>query len=502
MKSMRLRICAILFVGLFVLYACEKQTSTSIRIGLASMPISLDPRYATDAASSHINRLLYQRLVEFDENSRPIPGIATWEMRSPTRYRFTLGDKGRIFHDQTLLTATDVKSTYDYILDSDNNSPHRLTLSMITDIVVIDDNRIDFVIRSPDPLFPGYLSFGITPARLNAIAKRLDRNPLGSGMFKLGQWQSGSKLVLERVHDQQIMEFVHVSDPTVRVLKLMKGEIDIIQNDIPKELVKYLEKQDQVQVSHRIGSNYSYLGFNFLDEQLKNIKVRTAIALSIDREKIVKYLFGGKTRVAHGIFPPEHWVGESVKRWNPKNVELAKQLLSELGYSESYPLKLTYKTSSDPFRIRIATILQYQLRLVGIEVRIQSYDWATFYQDIKDGDFQLYSLTWVGLKSPDVFRYIFHSESTPPMGANRGRFQDTVLDRYIERAEKEQNLQHRDQLYAMIQQYILKTLPYVPLWYEEHILVTRKNIDNYTLSSDGNYDGLIYAVSTKNQSLK
>ena len=150
-----------------------------------------------------------------------------------------------------------------------------------------------------------------------------------------------------------------------------------------------------------------------------------------------------------------------------------------------------YKTSSDPFRIRLATIIQSQLGEVGIEVDLRSYDWGTFYGDIKAGRFQMYSLAWVGIKSPDIFRHAFHSESFPPKGANRGRYRDPVADRLIERAAGLTPVRAQAPAYRELQVRLLEQLPYVPLWYEDHVLVSRSALQGYALAVDGNYDGLL-----------
>ena len=103
----------------------------------------------------------------------------------------------------------------------------------------------------------------------------------------------------------------------------------------------------------------------------------------------------------------------------------------------------------------------------------------------------MYSLSWVGLKIPDIFRYAFHSSSLPPNGANRGRFMDATADAMIEAAESKQDLGEKAMLYQDLQAYLQEQLPYIPLWYEDNILVTAKDISGYTLASDGNYDGLL-----------
>jgi peptide/nickel transport system substrate-binding protein len=127
-------------------------------------------------------------------------------------------------------------------------------------------------------------------------------------------------------------------------------------------------------------------------------------------------------------------------------------------------------------------------------MQVRTYDWGTFYGDIKAGNFQLYSLAWVGIKMPDIFRYVFHSESVPPTGANRGRWQDAQVDSYIERAENSDQLSEQASLYRAVQQRALEQLPYIPLWYEDQVYVAAGRLRGYSVSRDGNYDALTVAT--------
>lgn len=481
----------LLLILLVAIYACSTPDSEAVRFGLASAPISLDPRLATDAASSRINRLLYQRLVDFDEQFRAIPSMADWQILSPDLYRFRLRDSERqSFDNGKLISAADVKATYDFILDEKNGSPHRGSLLNIEYIQVVDETTIDFKLKKADPLFPGHLALGIVPAEAVEKSLRLDNRALGSGTFKWHAWPSSDHLIIERRRDQLRVEFIHVQDATVRVLKLLRGEIDILQNDLPRELVHYLQGQKAIHVNHREGNNFTYLGFNMQDPQLADLRIRKAIAHAIDRQSLIHYLLGGKTRIADALLSPEHWAGVKNSQSHAFDPALARRLLLAAGYSEQHPLMLEYKTSSDPFRIRIATIIQQQLAQVGIKVSLLSFDWATFYGDIKAGRFQLYSLSWVGIKSPDIFRFVYHSRSLPPQGANRGHYSNPEVDHLIDKAESSEDEQQAASLYHTIQERLLADLPYVPLWYEEHFMASSQAITGYQMAADGNFDGL------------
>lgn len=480
-----------------ILVACSGQPDPDIiRMGVAQAPTNLDPRFATDATSARINRLIYSRLVDFEHDATPIPSLATWVQRSPIRYDFTLKEPRPEFHHGYQLTSRDIKATYESILNLKNNSPHRGVLAIIDRMETPSDSEISFYIKRTDPFFPSYLVIGILPANLIANRHPFSDHPIGSGPFKFLERPNETQLRLVRRTDGQRVEFLRIPDPTVRALKLLAGEIQLLQNDLPPELVTYLAGQPGLNLQHHPGSNFAYLGFNHRDPLAGNVLVRKAIAYGIDREKIIRYVFRNRAREAQALFPPDHWAGPTQLTGYSYNPERARALLAEAGLENSDRLTLIYKTSTDPFRLRLATIIQDQLSRIGIDVVIQSHDWGTFYGDIKTGRFQMYSLAWVGVKTPDIFRYAFHSRSIPPTGANRGRFVSPVADHLIEQAEVSNNPREQRVLYHTLQTHFLETLPYIPLWFEDHICFSSEGITGYQLEPDGNFDGLLQVRRT------
>ena len=492
LRSVSLLLCLLGMLGTVSSCTDSPSSSSSLRFGLANFPANLDPRFATDAASARINRLIYARLVDFDEAGQPIPSLADWEQRSPTHYRFRLRESPRKFHDHSPLTAQDVKVTYDFILDPKHLSPHRTTLSLISRIETPTEGIVDFFLDRPDILFPSYLVIGILPAKLIEKKHQFNENPIGNGPFVFIERPDQTRLRLKREQDGQLFEFIRVPNPTVRTLKLLAGEIDMLQNDLPPELISHLAQDPNVRVQKRKGANFAYLGFNLDDSIVGQHDVRKAIAHAIDRESIIRYVMGGSATPASSLFPAEHWAGHPLLAKYEYNPQLARTLIRQAGFNKENPARIIYKTSSDPFRLRLATIIQDQLDHVGIQATIQSHDWGTFYGDIKSGRFQMYSLSWVGVKTPDIFHYIFHSHSIPPNGANRGRFVNPHADALIEQAEASQDLNEKRVIYRQLQALLNKTLPYVPLWYEDHVFIANKDIQGFRVASDGNYDGLLH----------
>jgi peptide/nickel transport system substrate-binding protein len=476
MVAMRLTSFFII-AGLSLIIGCSpspKQSSTPvIRMAIAQAPLNLDPRYATDAASERVNRLLYQRLVEFDARYQVVPSLADWHMVSPQHYQFTLKQKA-IFHDGQTLNAHDVKATYESLLAL-RDAPHRAEFAHIARIEVQDNQTVSFFLSKEDKHFVEKLIIGILPKSQLAQGHDFSRAPIGSGPVKFVRWPSA--LTLARVRDGQQITLTEVKDPTVRVLKLVRGEVDLLQGDLPPELVKYLQLKPEITVKTNQGTNFSYLGLNMQDPVLSNLSVRKAIAHAIDRQAIIQQVMVDNTRLAGAILPPEHFAGNAGLAPYAYRPQYAKQLLQQAGVK--LPLKLVYKTSTDAQRVRFATILQAQMAPAGIDLEIRSLDWGTFFEDVKQGHFQLYGLTWVGIKTPEIYLKAFGSQYVPPHGFNRGRFQDATTDALL-----------ADENWPAATQRIHQQLPYIPLWYEGQFAAYRPTIQHYLPKSDGNWDGL------------
>ena len=468
----------IAFVLAALLAACQKPISNAseINFAIAQMPLNCDPRYATDAASERVNRLIYQPLVDFDAATKPAWILARSDAVSDTEYRFTLIKNRANFHNGAALTAADVKATYDSF-ETLKDSPHAAEFANIKNIKIEANDVVIFQLKQADKHFLEKLIIGILPKSLIDQNHDFSHDPIGNGALKFDSWQN--KLRLQRVKDGQMINLTEVKDPTVRVLKLLRGEVDLIQGDLPPELVKHLQSKPEVMVKTSMGANFSYLGLNMQDPVLKQLKVRQAIAYAINRQSIINQVMVKNSRMANQILPPEHYTNAASVNLKPDdyNPELSKKLLQEAGIN--LPLKLVYKTSTDAQRVRFATIMQAQMREAGIDLTIKSLDWGTFFADVKAGNFQLYGLTWVGIKTPEIYAKAFGSQHFPPNGFNRGHFADVELDKLL-----------ADENWPAATARIHQQLPYIPLWYEGQFAATQKNVINYSPKADGNWDDL------------
>jgi peptide/nickel transport system substrate-binding protein len=147
----------------------------------------------------------------------------------------------------------------------------------------------------------------------------------------------------------------------------------------------------------------------------------------------------------------------------PYDPERARQLLREAGQEN---LSFTYRLNTDnATSIQTAAIFQEQLKEIGIKMDIKGTEFATFFADVIQGNFQVYSLRWIGANNdPDFFNYVFHSKSVPPNGANRGGYANARVDELVEFARGVANVEKRTQAYHEIQRILADEVPYISLF--------------------------------------
>ena len=134
-------------------------------------------------------------------------------------------------------------------------------------------------------------------------------------------------------------------------------------------------------------------------------------------------------------------------------------------------------------------MIQQDLKRVGIDVDVRSYEFATFYADVLSGNVQMYTLQWVGVTDPDILRRAFHSEQVPPVGFNRAHYKNPDVDRWLDLATRASTDEERRKYYSEVQKIVAEDVPYVSLWYKTNIAVVRPNISGLRLSAQGDFVG-------------
>jgi peptide/nickel transport system substrate-binding protein len=462
-----------------------------IIVGTTNSATNLDPRVGTDEASQKIHQLLYNNLVHIDKDLSVVPELAeSIEQPDSTTYVARLRH-GVLFHNGRELTSDDVVYTFRSFLDptfKGRSGAYRVLAA----VTPLDRYTVEFKLKNALGSFPINLVMGIVQAGSGAANAR---TPIGTGPYHLTEFVADDHVTLTafdqyfagRPRNDGIVLKV-IPDDTMRGLELRKGSVDLIVNDLSPDIVWQLQHEGRVQVETAPGTDYAYIGLNLRDPILSRVDVRKAIGYAIDRDAIVKYLRRGFATTAVGIVPPMSWAFERKVFDFTHDPAEAARLLDAAGFPDPdgpgpLPrLRLSLKTSTtEVYRLQAAAI-QHDLARVGIAIDIRSSEFQTLSADVLRGNFQMYTLQFVGVTDPDILRLVYHSQQTPPAGLNRVRYRNPDVDRLIEEAAGATDAPRRRELYAQAQRLIAGDVPYISLWYKTNVAIFQPDIHGVTLS--------------------
>jgi peptide/nickel transport system substrate-binding protein len=393
-------------------------------VGIEAAPTSLDPRSALDATSTQITSLVFRGLTAPAADGGIAPDLAVaWEPAGPLAWRFHLGEA--VFHDGTPVLADDVVATYTSLASSPFRGMRDGELGALGTVVAEDAHTVLFRLREPSAAFLTGTTLGIVPRACSHTA----RCTIGSGPFRFARTDLDTVTLAAAPTSEPPARLPGIvfrasPDGTARALGLARGSIDLVQNAVEPDLVPWL-REHGLDVVATPGTTFQYLGFNLRIPAMADSRVRRAIAQAIDVRAIVDHLLAGLARPAGELLPPENWAHAGIApiAYDP---ERSRALLAEAG---ALPLRLEYKTSTVAMRRRIAEAIAGFLDDVGIGVDIRPLEWSALYGDVRRGNFELFSLAWVGVSDPDLYFGWLHADMVPPYGNNRGGYASPVVDR-------------------------------------------------------------------------
>ena len=437
---------------------------------IATVPESLHPGGATSQEAQQLGRLVYAPLFVIDDDLLPVPYLAQKAVQiDAVTYQIYL-KQGLFFHNGQKLDSEDVVYSFQNPGLAEIKAP-------IERITALSELVVEFKLKTP------YAPFLSDLAGLGIFSQKYDT---GSGPYKLKSHNTATETWMLEAFNKwfegkpkiQNIEVRVVRDGNARLLELMKGKADFASGIIKSFQLPALKKyRDRVRVEKTPGLDYNYFAMNLRKPPLSDVRVRQAISMALNIEPILKAKFQGMATRATGMLPAGHWAKDESLMPLKYDPEQAKKLLQQTGYK--LPIKLTLIAGTDRFRQSIALVYRQQLKKIGIDLKIRVQDWAVTYQNMKEGRFELFSAIWTPVVEPNLFDWVFHSERIPgpdKAGGNRGAYIDIELDKLIEQAQLTSNLPERKALYSKIERRLLQTLPYIPLWFEDNITVTSRDL--------------------------
>jgi peptide/nickel transport system substrate-binding protein len=471
------------------LSSCTGRRATpadTLIVALGAQPSTLDPRFATDADGMRIGGLIFESLTRVGDGFQAKGQAAERWTYKDKLYTFYLRPDLR-FHNGRAVTPDDID--FSFTIFRADSSPFASSLKIIKSAVTTQEGgRLVTRIRvnhfSDKFLISDLPAVKILPRReVTALGRDFSQALIGTGPYRFGKVDL-NEIRLESVRAAiPHLVFKVIRDDFTRYQKLLKGEVDLAQAEIAAERVADFEKRpDRFQVFRYPGLTTSYILINFKDPVLARKSARLALAHSLQRDEIIRFKMNGLAREATSILTPENPYFDHALVNPSFDPDGARRVIRSLGLDGK---RLILKTSNSPQAIDNGKVLANQLSRCGLDIDLQSYEWGTFYADVRKGNFQLATMRWVGTVDPDIYQLAFHSREVPP-GRNRGSYINPKLDLLLDEGSREENRGRRMRVFRRVQEIVQNDLAILPLWYDEQVAIAGKNVLNFhpSLSSD------------------
>jgi peptide/nickel transport system substrate-binding protein len=379
-----------------------------LRIGFHSDPLSLDPHFRNEIVTFMVLRHIYEPLTRIDARGKVQPGLAeAWLNPDERRWQFVVRANAR-FHDGRPVEAADVVATFARI----RNNP-RATLSSylveIAEVKALDARTVEIVTARPFPVLLNKLSYIlITPAG----APDEITQPIGTGPYIFKGRIPGEKIELVGNRDHwagppaiKTVELLTVPEPGQRADLLLGGALDVIQELQPTDFARVEKCVTCRAISHE-SLLVRYLGLSPREPPFADPRVREAIELAIDRERLVREGAAG-----HGV-PTWQLVGPAVFGYDRaaetpgRDLERAKRLLAEAGYPNGLDLEIHTRLGRP-----IPQALAEQLGEAGIRANVAFAPWPELFERLSRFEVPVYlgGVVTISSDASDVFDNLIHS---------------------------------------------------------------------------------------------
>lgn len=433
----------------------------------------------TDPVRTVVNRLLKSDLKEGALGQCEV--AETFPVLNEPQIVFQIR-KGVRWHDGKPFTARDVEFTYRMLVDEKVASPRRPDFELVKRVEMADDWTVRIVYRKPYAPCLISWSMGMLPQHILDgkdtawWAQNFNRNPIGTGPYKFDAWKTSEYVRMRRNEDYWEGK-PHIEWVTIRVIPDMvalrllfeTGEIDYW--GVEPHANKKFREDPRYDVFRRQAAAFSYVGWNLRRPMFQDLRVRRALAHAVNVQQIIDFVYYGQGVRCTGPFPPQMWFANPNVQPLPYDPEKAKALLAEAGWKpgadgylekngEKFEFTLTTNQGNE-IRKDIATLVQSDLKKLGIKVEVQLFEWAVFIaQYINKQDFDAMVLGWSLGYDYDQYQ-LWHSSQTKPGMLNHCSYVNKDVDKWLEEARSEFDTSKARESLWKIHQQIYDDQPYL-----------------------------------------
>lgn len=500
---------------LMVLDGCTTSDSTTpapsnelIIVGYDREPDSLN-RFATHILEDTMI-CISEGLTVWNENMEVVPVLAE-VVPSPENGLVRVTEDGGLevtwklrpgvhWHDGEALSSEDLAFTVAAINDPDYDPESTEGFDAIESVATPDP--LTAVVRYREIYAPYQDQFfrGLLPSHL-LRGKDLntytgyDRNPTGTGPYKLKEWRTGESILLERNEDywrgppaiRQIL-FRFLPSSNTRINQLRSGEVHIVDN-VPLDKITEAESVPGITLSRTMANSYAHVALNLKEvPAFRDVRVRQAVAHAIDRQAIAADVLDGVVTVVDSVIQPMSWAYNDQVEMFDYDPARARQLLAEAGYQDTdgdgivdkdgTPLAFKGTTRSGHAEWEmVLQVLQAQLKDVGMRLEIQNYEPTLLGELWFGGKLPFFLSAWTLPADPEITRF-FASDRTPPRGRNIYYYENEALTELLYASEQTVDRARRAELLFEAQQVLASEVPIIPLYNRTIVSAYPQSLEN------------------------
>lgn len=511
--------------------AAQQRTDTVI-VGMTAPKGVFNWLFYQTSYDNYVNRLIFDTLLQVDVDGTYKESLAEKVDVSEDGLKYTFHLKPNVkYSDGTPVTMNDylfvMKVLHDPVYDGEHDMLSANIVGgkeyfegnaqEISGIKIIDDLTAEVTVTEPNAatrdvlgdvvLIPeAYYGKGYKKGNLDSI-KALSDKPIGSGQYILKQYVPGQQVVMEANPDYfqgapKIKNVIYKTTTDGTNLSMLQtGETDMDNVTVTEDNVEELKSFGFLNVHIMPTNGYGYIAFNHNDEKFKDVKVRQALTIGLNRDEIVQGVYGPYANVINIPQSTESWAytDEGIEKYE-FDMEKAKQLLDEAGWTvgadgirekDGKKFKINFSATADnPVVDSLLPIMTNNYKELGIDLAAETLDFNAIMDKKDTGNFEMFFAAWSLEPDPDATVYITNGAQ------NDIGYSNAKVDELTLAAKKEMDHEKRKALYAELYQEINKDVPVIFMYQRRDMWPVNGRLSGFELSPFKDFMYSMYSVST------
>jgi peptide/nickel transport system substrate-binding protein len=459
---------------------------STLSVAISGEPDQLDPQKTSDYNSFEVLENVFDTLVEPNASLQMEPALATSWTTSPNQLTWTFTLRNTTWQDGTPFTSADVVYSYDRIIDQ--KLPNSYRFAEVKSVTADGAHKVVINLKQPTPdllnAIGGFMGVAIVEKK-NVESGQIGQHPVGTGPYQVVSWDHGLSITLAAnphywggAPKIKTIKYTFVSNPTVALQDLEGGEVQWTDNLPPQQVQSLQKSASGFTVKSVPSTDYWYLTLNEARKPYNDVRVRQAIAYAINPGAIVQAAtFGNAVANETAIPKTSQWYYD----YSPYTPDLskAKSLLAQAGVKNLTMNMMV--TNEYPQTVTAAQVIASELQPLGITVKIQTLDFATWLSQEENGDFDSFILGWLGNLDPSDYYY---AQQVTGGSFNFQKFSNPTVDQLLNQAQTTTAFAARKSLYDQAAKIIVDQASYIYLYNPDVIQAYSSDLHGYTVRPD------------------